>query len=164
MDNLRVLLCILVVTLPCSNAAADVWKWVDANGITRFVASNKAIFTWLEDDRVYFSDTPDHEDAVAVELVWHSSGRLEDFVNSEPKVFRDENGEYVIIPETQLEKAEREKAEARYCQRAKEIHDSYVSAPRLYRTGDDGEREFLSDREARKMIRDIKAKRDKLCR
>ncbi len=160
----RLLIVLSALSLPFSSAFADVWKWTDADGVTRFVDSQKPIFTWQEDGKVYFSDTPDHQDAVAVELVWHSSGRLEDFVNSEPEVLRDEHGEYVIVPETAMEKSAREAAKANYCKRAKEIHDSYVNAPRLYRTNDDGEREYLNDREAKKMIRDIKQKRDKLCR
>ena len=31
------------------------------------------------------------------------------------------------------------------CKRATEAHDSYVNAPRLYRTNDDGEREYLDE-------------------
>lgn len=160
----KIVIILAALALPATTALADVWKWVDANGVTRFVDSRKPIFTWQEDGKVYFSDTPDHEDAVAVELVWHSSGRLQDFVNSEPEVLKDEHGEYVIVPETAMEKSAREAAKATYCKRAKEIHESYVNAPRLYKTNENGEREYLNDRETRKMIRDIKQKRDKLCR
>ena len=46
---------------------------------THFVDTNKAIFTWVgDDDKLYYSDTPDHKDAVAVQLVWHSAGSLQE--------------------------------------------------------------------------------------
>jgi hypothetical protein len=54
-------------------------------------------------------------------------------------------------------------AEAYYCKRATEIYDSYVNAPRLYKTGADGEPEYLSDEEATQTIAETKAKVDDLC-
>ena len=46
-------------------------------------------------------------------------------------------------------------AEAEHCRRLTEIHDSYVNAPQLYRTNEDGEREYLSRVETRRQIREI---------
>ena len=54
-------------------------------------------------------------------------------------------------------------AEAYYCKRAQEIYDSYAKAPRLYKTNSDGERAYLSDKEAAQMISDTKSKVDELC-
>ena len=141
---------------------ADVWKWVDASGKTHFVDTMKPIFTWADDfGKVHYSDTPDHEDAVSVELVWHSSGSLADANDggAEP-----ESGGYAYPGETAEERAEREKAEAHYCKRATEIYESYVNAPQLYRTNESGEREYLSKEEASATIAETKAKRDELCR
>jgi hypothetical protein len=144
----------------CPGANADVWKWVDANGKTHFVDTIKPIYTWRDEfGKVHYADTPGHEDAVSVQLVWHSSGTLED-VEGE----KDESGSGYAYPgETAEERAEREKAEAYYCKRATEIYDSYKNAPQLYRTNEAGEREYLSKKEAAATIAETKAKMDELC-
>ena len=56
------------------NANADIWKWTDAHGKIHFVNTLKPIYTWVEGGKVFFADKPGHEDAVSVELVWHSTG------------------------------------------------------------------------------------------
>jgi Domain of unknown function (DUF4124) len=145
----------------CQSAGADVWRWIDANGDTHFVDTIRPIYTWRDESgKVFFSDKPDHVNAVSVELIWHSAGRLED-------VEQDENsnsGSNELYPgETEAERAERMQAEAYYCKRATEIYDSYVNAPRLYKTGADGEPEYLSDEEATQTIAETKAKVDDLC-
>ena len=141
-------------------AQADVWKWVDATGKTHFVDTNKPIFTWVDErGDVHSSDTPDHEDAVSVELVWISSGSLADLQGS-----KDESGSGYAHPgETPEERARREKAEAYYCKRATEIYESYVNAPRLYKTNATGEREYLSQEEAAKTIAETRAQKDEFC-
>ena len=145
------------------SAHADVWKWVDAQGNTHFVDTMKPIYTWVDDfGKVHYSDTPGHEDAVSVELVWHSSGTLADVEGAEGG--DGESGGYAHPGETAEERAEREQAEAYYCKRAPEIYDSYVNAPQLYRTAEDGEREYLSKQEGEAIIAETKAKVDELCR
>ena len=134
-------------------ASADVWKWVDANGKTRYVDSQNPIFTWTENGSVYFSDKPDHQAAMRVQLVWHSAGTLND-VRSDAQ---DSDGQVPDDPEYLA-------ALEAHCQRVTEIHESYLNAPRIYRDGEDGKREYLSDREARKAIREIKAARDEACK
>ena len=118
-------LTLIALTLGLSlPAAADVWKWVDASGKTHFVDTTKAIFTWVDENgKRHYSDTPGHEDAVSVQLVWHSSGTLEDLENPET-----EDG-YAYPGETAEERAEREAADAYYCKRATEIFESYLNAP-----------------------------------
>ena len=158
----RILTTLLLLTGFCLSAHADVWKWVDANGKTHFVDTMKPIYTWVDEfGKAYYSDTPDHEDAVSVELVWHSPGTLADVGDSAEE---SESGGFAYPGETAEERAEREKAEAYYCKRATEIYDSYVNAPQLYRTGEDGEREYLSKQEAAATIAETKARRDELCR
>ena len=77
------LLAILLLASPLSGTAlADVWKWVDAQGNTHFVETDTPIYMWVDRfGKVHYSDTPDHEDAVSVELVWHSEGMLGDLEN-----------------------------------------------------------------------------------
>jgi hypothetical protein len=158
---MRFLFAVLLLSLVCAAAQADVWKWVDATGKTHFVDTNKSIYTWVDENGdVHYSDTPDHEDAVSVQLVWVSSGTLDDVQNAE-----DESGSGYAYPgETPEERAEREKAEAYYCKRATEIYESYVSAPRLYKTNDAGERVYLDKEEAAKTIAETRAQKDDLCR
>ena len=158
---MKKLLAVLVLTFGFSIAAqADVWKWVDAQGKTHFVDTDTPIYTWVDESgRVYYSDTPGHEDAVSVELVWVSKGSLDDVDGA------DEAGSGYAYPgETPEERAEREKAEAYYCKRATEIYDSYVNAPRLYKTNENGERQYLSKEEAAKTIAETRAQKDENCR
>ena len=140
-------------------ANADVWRWVDAEGNTHFVDTMTPIYTWTDEyGKHHYSDTPDHEDAVSVELVWHSPGTLNDLASD------GESGDGFLYPgETEEDRQRREEAEAYYCERATEIYDSYVNAPQLYRTGEDGEREYLSKAEAAQTIAETRAKRDELC-
>jgi hypothetical protein len=158
----RILTTLLLLAGLSLAAHADVWKWVDSHGKTHFVDTMKPIYTWSDEfGKVHYSDTPDHEDAVSVELVWHSSGSLVDVEDSESD---SDSGGYAYPGETAEERAEREKAEAYYCKRATEIYESYVNAPQLYRTNASGEREYLSKEEAGATIAETKAKRDELCR
>ena len=152
-------ICLLILGLT-NTAGADVWKWVDAHGNTHFVDTMTPIFTWVEDGRVHYSDHPDHEAAVSVELMWHSKGSLE---NVDGESEDTSGGGYEFPGETAEQRAEREKAEAYYCQRATEIYESYLNAPQLYRTGEDGEREYLSKKDAAKAIAETSAKKDDLC-
>jgi hypothetical protein len=161
---------LLILLLGCSSPAiADVWKWVDTDGNTHFVDSDKPIYTWIDEGgKRYYSDTPDHEDAISVELVWHSEGTLADLQDGAAGESDDdedsESGGYAYPGETAEQRAEREAAEAYYCKRATEIYDSYINAPRLYRTSDGGEREYLSEEEAESTIAETRAKMEKLCR
>jgi hypothetical protein len=141
-------------------AQADVWKWVDANGQTHFVETNTPIYTWVDQGGdIHYSDTPDHEDAVSVELVWVSSGSLAELDDT------NESGSGYAYPgETPEERAEREKAEAYYCKRATEIYESYVNAPRLYKTNEAGERQYLNKEEAAKTIAETRAQKEEHCR
>ena len=155
------LLAVIAVAL-CGTAQADIWKWVDANGKTHFVDSNTPIYTWVDEaGDIHYSDTPDHEDAVSVELVWHSSGSLEQMKSGSNEA---ESGGYAYPGETAEERAEREQAEQYYCKRATEIYESYVNAPRLFRTNDAGEREYLSGAEAAKTIAETRQRKDELCK
>jgi hypothetical protein len=159
---------IATVLLLCGfalSANADVWKWVDASGKTHFVDTVKPIYTWSDEfGKVHYSDTPDHEDAVSVELVWVSSGSLTDVDGDGNGEEEGESGGYAHAGETAEERAEREQAEAYYCKRATEIYDSYVNAPQLYRTGESGDREYLSKQEGEAIIAETKAKKDELCK
>lgn len=147
----------------CLNANADIWKWVDAYGDTHFVDTNTPIYTWLDESgKVHYSDKPDHKDAVAVQLVWHSTGDLEGA--EEPGEESGGSRSDPVDPnETEEERQEREQAEAYYCKRATEIYDSYLNAPQLYKTNADGEKEYLTEEEAETTLTETKARVEELC-
>ena len=151
---------VIGMVLCSATADADVWRWTDANGNIHFVESTKPIYTWTDaSGESHYSDSPDHEDAVSVEFVWHSPGTLED-------LRADESGsEGSAYPgESETERLEREQAERYYCKRATEIYDSYVNAPRLFRTNDAGEREYLDSKQAAAMIAETRERKDELCK
>jgi hypothetical protein len=146
-----------------ATAQADIWKWTDAHGKIHFVDTLKAIYTWVEDGKVFFSDTPDHETAVSVELVWHSAGDDLEAAAKEEEEERLAHDKWAYVGETPEERLQRENAEKYYCQRAEEVYDSYLNAPRLYKTNDAGVREYLSDEEAAQTLAETKARVDELC-
>lgn len=153
-------ICLLATGL-VTTANADVWKWVDEEGKTHFVDTMTAIYTWTDEKGArHYSDTPDHEDAVSVDIVWHSSGSLADVEGSGDDGSIDE-GAYP--GETEADRIERQRAEAYFCKRATEIYESYLDAPQLYRTNGEGEREYLSKKDAAKTLAETRAKKDELC-
>ena len=157
----KILATLLLIFGYCLSASADVWRWIDPDGITHFVDTMRSIYTWRDDyGKVHFSDKPDHINAVSVELVWHSSGTIEEAENKDSA----KSGSNELQPgETEAEREERLQAEAYYCKRATEIYDSYLNAPALYKTGTDGEKAYLSDEEAAQTIAETKARVDELC-
>lgn len=148
-------------------AEADVWKWVDPSGKTHYLESRKPVYTWVDQSgKAHYSDRPDHEDAVMPEVVWHSKGTLKDLEKvggSKEQPATDGSADGAYPGETDEQRAERERAEAYYCDRATEIYESYVNAPELYRTGPDGEREYLSAEEAARTIAETRARKDEIC-
>lgn len=158
--NKLLTMCILAILL-APTAQADIWKWVDADGKTHFVDSKRPIYTWTDENgKSHYADSPGHEDAVSVELVWHSEGSLEEPAsNSMP-----EDSGYAYPGETAAERAERERAEDYYCKRATEIYESYVNAPQLYETDENGKRHYLSKADAARTIAETREKKEELCR
>ncbi len=154
-------ICVLTFGV-CQTANADIWKWVDAFGKTHFVSTMKPIYTWVDEfDNVHYADKPEHQDAIAVQIVWHSKGTIDE--TGEPGD-ESETDEFAFPGETEEQRAERKQAESYYCQRATEIYESYVNAPQLYRTDESGEREFLSKADVAQTIADTRAKKESLCK
>lgn len=158
--NKTVAICLLATGL-ANTASADVWKWVDETGKTHFVDTMTAIYTWTDEEGArHYSDTPDHEDAVSVDLVWHSSGTLADVDESGDD---DSTDDGAYPGETEADRTERQRAEAYFCKRATEIYESYLAAPQLYRTNVEGKREYLSKKDAARTLAETRAKKDELC-
>lgn len=157
---MRFIFAVVFLSFACAAVQADVWMWVDAKGQTHFVDTDTPIYMWTDaSGEIYYSDTPDHEDAISVELVWVSEGSL-----AEVKAARGGSGTSTVKPgETPEQAAERAEAEAYYCKRATEIYESYVNAPRLYKTNDAGERVYLDEEEAAQTIAETRAQKDEFC-
>ena len=150
---------IAILTLSLfADANADVWKWVDEFGEDHFVTSDRPIYTWLDGSEVHFSDKPEHPDARPVELVWHSPGTLADV--EEATAAEDPNA---VPGETPEQAAARRAAEAYYCSQATEILNTYNNAPQLYRTGEDGERYYLTVAEEAEAVAEAQAGIDEFC-
>jgi hypothetical protein len=155
-----VTICVLVLGM-LQTANADIWKWVDANGRTHFVDTSRPIYTWVDESgKIHYADHPDHEDAVSVELVWLSPGELEEGGGS---AAAPKDDSYAYPGETAEQRAERKRAEEYYCKRATEIYDSYMNAPQLYKTDENGKREYLSKADAARTIAETREKKDDLC-
>jgi hypothetical protein len=153
-------ICVLIIGM-VQAANADIWKWVDADGNTHMVDTMRPIYTWVDESgKTHYADQPGHEDAVSVELVWMSAGTLDE--NAGSATAPKEDG-YAYPGETAEQRAERKAAEEYYCKRATEIYDSYMNAPQLYKTDENGEREFLSKADAARTIAETRAKKDDLC-
>ena len=146
------------------NAVADVWKYVDDQGKTHFVDSDRPIYTWKDEfGKSHYADKPGSINAVMVQLVWVSDGSLEE-VKASHEAKKDSSLAGFARPgETADERAEREAAEAYYCKRAKEILESYNNAPALYKTDAAGEQVVLSETEMAATIADAKQRTAELC-
>lgn len=151
---------IITVLLFGANATADVWSWEDAKGVKHYVDTTTPIFTWVDESgRVFYSDTPGHVGAVAVQLVWHSSGTLGELSEA-----ANEDPEGLAFPaETPEQREEREAAEEHLCEHARDAFDAYKTAERLYRTNDAGEKEYLSKRQIRATMKDAESSVKKFC-
>ena len=161
------LLAIIMLTCGfCLSANADIWKYEDENGKTHFVDTNSAIYTWLDElGKRHYADVPGDESAVSVELVWHAEGNLADLQQGGGDTGQQSgsNEEEKYPGETPEERFEREQAEAYYCKRAQEVYESYLNAPRLYETREDGTRHYLSAEESGGVLLETKQRVDELC-
>ena len=144
---------LLLLGLLFSSAAnADMWKWVDANGTSHYVDSNRPIYTWTDSTgRAHYGDTPGNANAVLVELVRISSGPS----RSAPSTSSSAWGNTAA--------PSRDAMVAQNCTRANQILALYRSSPQLYRTNAAGEREVLSDSERQAMIVEAQEKTSYLC-
>ena len=142
----------------CLSANADVWKWFDANGDIHFVDTTIAIYTWQDDDgKVHFSDRKGEDGAVAVELIWHSTGWL----HPENEMVMTSRNAYSGEPI--VERFEYKKSETDSCKHAQEVYDFFLKAQRLYKTGEDGERVYLSEEESIDVLAKTKAGVEQQC-
>ena len=138
---------IAIVFLACGlsvTANADIWKWVDEQG------------------NVHYGDMAARADAVNAERVGDASSRRP---ASRPgnSLAVTSRGNDSNSGEASDDTQEGENARAYYCKQATDIYESYVSAPRLYKTRADGEREYLSDEETAAKLAEARASMAEWC-
>lgn len=112
---------------------------------------------------VQYADKPGHENAVSVDLVWHSTAETVDEVDDQQQAGSGGSG-WAHPGETPEERLEREKAEDYYCKRAQDIYSSYLSAPRLYETDENGEKVYLTDAQTDAKIKETEEAVAQVCR
>lgn len=125
----------ILLLLPSGVFAADIYRSVDENG------------------RTVFSDRPGESDAVERIEVSTAAGRTAqagaagtDDASGETEADESESALGAQIPrESTPEEIASDRA--RNCEYARQMQETYSTAHRLYRTGSDGEREYLSDAE-----------------
>ena len=120
---------IILAFSPCLAAHADIWKWVD------------------EDGNVHFGDMPAPKYTENAELVKYTHEKRSTSPSGKDQASAT-LGKDINREETPAEDRKREDAQAYYCNQAKEIYRSYVGATKLYRTSENGRREYLSEQEA----------------
>lgn len=138
---------IAIVFLACGlsvTANADIWKWVDEQG------------------NVHYGDMAARADASNAERIsYASSSRSASRSGNSPAVTN--RGSANTPGETPDDVQEGADAKAYYCKQATDIYESYMDAPRLYRTGADGEREYLSDEETAAALAEARASMAEWC-
>ena len=125
-------------------ANADIWKWVDEQG------------------NVHYGDTPGRDYAVKAERVSYTRGKRSASTSGDSQSVTS-RGNDVDSDDTPDEIRSGEDAQAYYCKQARDIYQSYIGAPRLYRTSDDGQREYLSDEEAAAALATAEAAVEEWC-
>ncbi len=116
-------------------ASAAVWMWTDADGV------------------VHYSDYPADEGAVLIEIESKPTNRAAIAEQREETIAleRDrQQGDRLRREEKAEEKAQRKidrELAKEKCAKARERYDTYYNTPRLYKTTEDGDFEYLSSEE-----------------
>lgn len=138
---------IAILLLACGlsvTANADIWKWVDEQG------------------NVHYGDMAARADAVNAERISYAPGNRT-VSRSGHSPAATSRGNDNMPGETPDDAQEGADAKAYYCKQATDIYESYMDAPRLYRTGADGEREYLSDEETAAALAEARASMAEWC-
>ena len=122
----------LMLALSAGSGRADVWKWVDADGHAQY--SDR----WVPGAQLIKSE---HGHAT-------SSGGFDD--DSRKLAERSAEISAQLDQQAAARAVEKDRTAARneQCKQAKDHYEKTIQARRIYRTGKDGEREYLSDEEA----------------
>jgi hypothetical protein len=133
------------------SAGAAVWMWTDAEG------------------EVHYSDYPEVEDAVLVDIESHPTDRAAIAAQRQQTVALErerQKGEQLRLDTDREERTEKKEDRAlakANCEQAKQAYETYYNAPRLYKPTADGGREYLSSEETDALRAKAKASVDEWC-
>jgi len=126
---LRLLACTLLALVTAGASAADVYRWVDADG------------------NVTYSDRPQNDRAERVPVLAPRAASRPAALPAQPQPAAAPSVQEPAQPEPQQAAEPTPEQRARNCEVARERVTRYAEARRLYRTTADGERQYLSDAE-----------------
>lgn len=128
-------LLIVLLVAYCGTAAAEVYRWVDAQG------------------RVHYSDRPDSEKAEVVGVVSHRTdasavaqraqseqAQRQQIAAGDQQQQADQSTKNAVSKDLAATRAEQ-------CKKAQDEYKTAIESRRLYRMGKNGEREYLTDAE-----------------
>ena len=133
------------------SAGAAVWMWTDADG------------------EVHYSDYPEVEDAVLVDIESSPTSRTaiaeqrRETVALEREHQKGEQLRLDVDKEERVEQKEDRALAKANCEQAKKAYETYYNAPRLYKPTADGGREYLSSEETDALRAKAKASVDEWC-
>jgi hypothetical protein len=131
---LRILAIALMTLGGVSAAHADVYRWVDSNGVIQYSDRWVPGSVLVKTDRSKASaGAPPAPSASATNATASTVSRADEMLSRE----RDQRTVDADVAKVREEQ----------CKKAREAYDAAVSTPKLYRQGKDGERVYLSDAE-----------------
>jgi Domain of unknown function (DUF4124) len=134
-------------------AAATVYKWMDAEGQVHYTdrpprAGDAKIIA------VYEEGSPEDEGAESTATAGDESPPAD----ATASAAQDEEQAAASQAQVNAVNADVAKARAENCKKATERYNSYVTSQRLFRTGPDGQRQYLTDAEL--SLARVSAKKD----
>jgi len=142
--------CMLVLAMPML-ANAQIYKWKDKNGVVRYSDTPPA--TTEKIDTIGKKNTakpvpaaPESTNVQPVTAV-PSNENLEEQVNPEVEAARMRARNAEMEKKNAQEKERQAKLDAENCKAARANYQSYAQGGRIYKTNENGEREYFGDAE-----------------
>lgn len=143
---------VLAAGLFAGNTFADVYKYTDEKGNVHYTDKPKQ----LPAERLSMQSRRTDEEAVQQRTQDYLSRTQENF-DSQAKRAAERGEQQAAAELSAKDKAER-------CTKARERYDTYMNSQRLYRAGQDGEREYLSDAELDSARNAARISMEELCK
>ncbi|MFN7097197.1 MAG: DUF4124 domain-containing protein [Gammaproteobacteria bacterium] len=139
-------LCLLIILIACSAAAAEVYKWTDANGV------------------VHYSDTPGNNDVQIVELPNYPAvvSNVPAEQTSMPSTISAQSP--TATPQEQQQAIAQQKQQEAYCEQAKaNLGLLQETGRRVYTVSTDGQYHYFNDTERQAEIKKTQEQIKELC-
>jgi hypothetical protein len=183
MKPILALMCAVLLTWSM-NALAQVYKWKDANGITRYsdvpptgvkieqISGKKPIKpaqTEAQPAEATANTTPAaspqaNNGAPSGDAAKTAAGKKDEKPLSKEEAAKKRSEDAEKAKKEAAVKAERDKTKAENCEKAKGNFNTYKQGGRISRMNNDGERELLDDQEIDKGLVDAQKEVDEYCK